>query len=137
MEYPAFLGTALPLLLIPSGCWLAGLFAVRNMDRTRKNSLLGLSFIFAVALMIALTLCREIVGRFAPATADRLSVKTILLSVTLTLCGGVGIFWRAWSLYVRDRLSADEIAPYCAACCLMLIGAVVSFHIACLFAPAF
>ena len=134
MESPAFLESKFALLLIPSGCWLLGMFAIRNMNRTRKNSFFALSLIFTLALMIALTLFREAVGRLFPAT-DRLSAKTILLSVTLVLFCGVGIFWRAWSLYVRDRLSADEIAPYCAACCLMLVGAVVSFHIACLFTP--
>ena len=134
MESPAFLESKFALLLIPSGCWLLGMFAIRNMNRTRKNSFFALSLIFTLALMIALTLFREAVGRLSPAT-DRLSEKTLLLFVTLTLCGGVGIFWRAWSLYVRDRLSADEIAPYCAACCAILIGAAVSFHIACLFTP--
>ena len=134
MESPAFLESKFALLLIPSGCWLLGLFAMRKMNRTRKNALSGLSLIFTLALMIALLLCREAVGRLSPVT-DRLSEKTLLLSVTLVLFCGVGIFWRAWSLYVRDRLSADEIAPYCAACCLMLVGAVVSFHIACLFTP--
>ncbi len=134
MEYPAFLESKFALLLIPSGCWLLGMFAIRNTNRTRKNSFFALSLIFTLALMISLTLFREAVGRFAPAP-DRLSAKTLLLSATLVLFCGVGIFWRAWSLYVRDRLSADEIAPYCGACCLMLVGAVVSFHIACVFAP--
>ncbi|MBQ6207118.1 MAG: hypothetical protein IJK52_08550 [Oscillospiraceae bacterium] len=130
MESPAFRWA----LLTPFVCWLLGLFAMRKMNRTRKNALSGLSLIFTLALMIALTLFREAVGRLSPAP-DRLSAKTILLSVTLVLFCGVGIFWRAWSLYVRDRLSADEIAPYCAACFAILIGAAVSFHIACLFTP--
>ena len=126
MESPAFLESKFALLLIPSGCWLLGLFAIRNMNRTRKNSFFALSLIFTLALMMALTLFREAVGHLSPAP-DRLSAKTILLSVTLVLSCGVGIFWRAWSLYVRDRLPADEIAPYCLSALLILCGAVTAF----------
>ena len=135
MQSPAFLGTAFPLLLIPSGCWLLGLFVTRNMSRARKNWLSALSLMFAVALMIALLLFRLAVRALAPPTGFRLSAKTLLLSVTLTLCCGVGIFVRAWSLYWRDRLSAGEIGPYCLSALLMLSGAVTAFHIACFCTP--
>lgn len=121
-----------PLILIPSVCWLLAMFAVRNMSRTRKNWLFALSLILTILLMIALLLLRL----FAPGAGLRLSAKSVLLSVTLTLLGGVGIFGRAWGLYEREKLAPEEIAPYCAACFVMLVGAVVSFHIACLFPPA-
>ncbi|MBQ9521384.1 MAG: hypothetical protein IJR72_02295 [Oscillospiraceae bacterium] len=126
-----FLETAFPLLLIPSGCWLLGLFAMRNMSRTRKNLLSALSLLFTVTLMIALLLLRL----FLPETGFRYSAKAALFAVTLTLCGGVGIFLRAWSLYWRDRLSEEEIFPYCLSALLMLSGAVAAFHIACFCTP--
>ena len=73
MQSPAFLGTAFPLLLIPSGCWLLGLFVTRNMSRTRKNWLSALSLMFTVTLMIALLLFRLAVRALAPPTGFRLS----------------------------------------------------------------
>ncbi len=123
MESPAFIAE----LLIPSGCWLLGLFAMRKMDRTRKDWLSALSLIFTVALMIALLLWRLV----APWTAFRWTAKAALRAVTLTLCGGVGIFLRAWSLYVRDRLPAREIGPYWLSGFLILCGAVTAFHVCC------
>lgn len=126
------MGSPAPLIFIPSLCWILAMFAVRNMDRTRKDWLSALSLIITILLMIALLLFRQ----FAPKAGLRLSGTALLFSVTLTLLGGVGIFRRAWGLYEREKLASEEIAPYCAACFVMLIGAVVSFHIAYLFPPA-
>lgn len=129
MNFPIFLQTAFPPLLLPFCCWLLGLLATRRMNRTRKNWLSAASLFLTVLLMIALTLFRAFVrysGRF------RVSGNVALASVMITLLCGVGIFMRAWSLYGRDRLSEDEIGPYCVSGFLMELGALGAFHIVCL-----
>lgn len=111
-------------LLIPFCCWLLGLLATRDMNRTRKNWLSAASLFCTVLLMIALLLFR--------ATGVQVSRHATLTAVMITLLGGVGIFLRAWSLYDRDRLEAEEIAPYCVSGFLIELGALGAFHMVCL-----
>lgn len=132
MEFPIFLQTVFPPLLLPLSGWLLGLLATRRMDRTRKNWLSGASLLLTVLLMIALLLFRAFVrlsGRF------RASGNVALASVVIALFCGVGIFLRAWSLYDRERLDAGEIGPYCVSGFLVELGALGAFHIVCLCAP--
>ena len=126
MEYPAFLKTAFPLILIPSVCWLFGLVTIRKMSKTARNLFSGLSAIVTVLLMIAL-----VVFRFAaPYAKLSLRKNALWFGVTITLLCGVCVFWRAWALYNRETLAAEEIAPYCKAGFLILSGAAASFVIA-------
>lgn len=111
-------------LLIPFCCWLLGLLATRDMNRTRKNWLSAASLFCTVLLMIALLLFR--------ATGFRVSGHATLAAVMIALLCGVGIFLRAWSLYDRDRLAAEEIAPYCLSGFLIELGALGAFHMLCL-----
>lgn len=122
MRFSAFLRA----LLIPFGCWLLALFAMRDMRKACKNLLSALTLCATVAVMIALSLLR-----LAAPTGFRYSANVAPCAVTLTLCGGVGIFLRAWSLYSRDRLSAGEIAPYWVSGFLILSGAVTAFCLVC------
>ena len=105
------------------------------MNRTRKNWLSALSLFFTVLLMIALLLFRVFVRYFGPETGFRLSGKVTLAAVTVTLLCGVGIFLRAWSLYGRDRLTEEEIGPYCVSGFLMELGALGAFHVVYLCTP--
>ena len=114
-------------LLIPFCCWLLGLLATRDMNRTRKNWLSAASLFCTVLLMIALLLFRAFVQ-----AGFRVSGHATLTAVTVTLLCGVGIFLRAWSLYDRDRLAAEEIAPYCVSGFLIELGALGAFHMVCL-----
>ena len=132
MDFPIFLQTVFPPLLLPFCCWLLGLVATRGMDRTRKNWLSAVSLFLTILLMIALLLFRTFVyysGRF------RASGNVTLVSVAITLFCGVGIFLRAWSLYDRERLAAEEIGPYCLSGFLLELGALGGFHIVCICTP--
>ena len=126
MGYPAFLKTAFPLILSPSVCWLSGLVTIRKMNKTSRNLFSGLSAIVTVLLMIALVIFRYA----APYAKLSLRQNALWLGVTITLFCGVCIFWRAWALYNRETLAAEEIAPYCKAGFLILSGAAASFVIA-------
>lgn len=126
MECPALLKTEFPLILIPSACWLFSLAAIRKMNHTARNQFSGLSAILTVLLMIAL-----VIFRFAAPYAKLPRPRNALwFGVTLTLLCGVGIFLRAWSLHNREKLAAEEIAPYCKAGFLIVSGAALSFAIA-------
>ena len=126
MDCPAFLKTAFPLILIPSACWLFCLVTIRKMSKTARNLFSGLSAIVTVLLMIAL-----VVFRFAaPYAKFSLRKNALWFGLTITLLCGVCIFWRAWALYNRETLAAEEIAPYCKAGFLILFGAAASFVIA-------
>lgn len=115
-----------PLILIPSVCWILGLVAIRKMNRTSKNLFSGLSLIVTLLLMIA-----SVAFRYAaPYVKFPLRDDALWFGVTLLLLCGVGIFLRAWALYNRETLSAEEIAPYCKAGFLILSGAALSFVIA-------
>ena len=117
-------------LLIPFCCWLLGLLATRDMNRTRKNWLSGASLFCTVLLMIALLLFRAFVQ-----TGFRVPEHVTLAAVMIALLCGVGIFLRAWSLYDRDRLAAEEIAPYCVSGFLIELGALGAFCVVCLCTP--
>lgn len=126
MEYPALLKTEFPLILIPSVCWIFSLAAIRKMNKTARNQLSGLSAIVTILLMIAL-----VAFRFTASQAKLPRPRNALwFGVTLILLCGVGIFWRAWTLYNREKLAAEEIAPYCKAGFLIVLGAGLSFAIA-------
>ena len=133
MDYPAFLKTAFPLILIPSVCWLSGLVTIRKMGKTSRNLFSGLSAIITILLMIALVAFRFalVVFRYAaPYAKLSLRKNALWFGVTITLFCGVCVFWRAWALYNRETLTAEEIAPYCKAGFLILSGAAASFAIA-------
>lgn len=125
MKFPAFFGTVFPPLLIPLACWILGMLALRKMNRTSKNLFFLFSLLLTILLMIALLILRLVLRSIRPAW----SMNVLCFSVTIVLLCGVGIFLRAWSLYGREILSAEEIAPYCAAGFWILFGAALSFHI--------
>ena len=133
MRFPTFLQTVFPPVVIPFVCWLLGLWATRNMSRSRKDWLSASSLFLSVLLMIALLLFRVSVRYFGV----RVSGTVTLASVVVALFCGVGTFLRAWSLYGRERLSEEEIGPYCLSGFLMELGALGAFQIVGLCTPVY